>query len=302
MKRTTLAAYTIQCSPKHSRNKYFELNNVEGRDLHALIGEFLTATKREYAHDAENKFLLGSTKYIVEDRFLHGTTQTGEYGFSSTLYDITKEKPTYKRGPKEAELLPFYFQFYLPAGQTTGVLILERFGQFGIRKMLADELRRFLSEKIPAVSICIEPLVDVEFVKKLVHDGNIKRIRFRKLTIPAELCDRYGHKIQPDDGYVEYAIVAKKESILAAFHEMFGGNAAQYQIEDPPNFESDRVLIEVDLAGSKRTIDISDLAKMRSYYEVSEDVKFGDDGHPIYESIKAEATKLCKDLWRQMVG
>ena len=64
------------------------------------------------------------------------------------------------------------------------------------------------------------------------------------------------------------------------------------------DFDYDTVKVEVDIAGSKKTIDLSDYGKLRVYYDVTSDVHMASNGHPIFASIDEIAQNYMNDLAR----
>jgi hypothetical protein len=94
------------------------------------------------------------------------------------------------RTPREAGMLPFYFLFRLPQGADEGLLILQRFSNFGIRRILAYDLNGYFSKFYPDYLIQLNPLIAPEVWKTYLSDGRILNIRFVKFGVPTDLADQ----------------------------------------------------------------------------------------------------------------
>ena len=65
-------------------------------------------------------------------------------------------------------------------------------------------------------------------------------------------------------------------------------------------YEYDNVKVELDVRGSKKTLDLSDLLKIRAYVDITSDIHVDDDGHPEFNSIDAVARDLMGSLLAQL--
>ena len=66
------------------------------------------------------------------------------------------------------------------------------------------------------------------------------------------------------------------------------------------DYEYDNVKVELDVRGSKKTLDLSDIMKMRAYVDITSDVRIGDDGHPDFNSVDAIAQDLMGSLLAEL--
>lgn len=204
-------------------------------------------------------------------------------------------------------MLPFFFLFYLPKGKTRGIAIFQRFGTFGVRSSYISHFQEHFLEKAPEYAIRVEPVIHPKLLEQLLSGGTIKKIRFRQMKLPSDISQQYHFgKEAAEQAYVEYAIIAKKKGSLP-----FAGLLAKLAlnrkstaglIDDPPHFASDRVLLDVSANGKTRLIDISDLARIRSYYDITNEVKMESSGHPKLSSILDISKGLTKEIWDNLEG
>ena len=298
MATVSLAAYSLSVNKLSSTEETFPLGNVAGQDVYELLQEYLKQHKLARKKEISKHFIRAKI-FRTRPRALAGTLQTGEYGYTSEIFDGVKLKKAYDRKATDAEMLPFYFLFDLPKPEHKGILLLQRFKIYGIRKIFADDFASFVKARIPNVAISVEPLVHPGLFEKFKAEGNATKIRFRQHQIPQDICDRV-RGMRAKDGYIEYTIVAKKNKTLNSFKQFLSGD--QKTLLSIPAFNPDTVLYEMKLNGRTRTLDVSNPSHLRSYFDVTERVEIGANGHPTFESVHREACILLRDLWSELKG
>ncbi len=146
MVKISLSSYSIRIKDS-SRDDYVLLDEfLPKKDFLSFVQEYFSFVETKLQLDEENKKLIriNNQKIKTVKRQIRGIIETGEYGFESEIIDTKKGTLKYKRAVEDAELLPFYFLISLPKGKDKGIIILQRFGQFGISKILRDSLNQFL--------------------------------------------------------------------------------------------------------------------------------------------------------------
>jgi hypothetical protein len=79
---------------------------------------------------------------------------------------VETEKIAYERKITEANMLPFYFLVDLPEETDEGIILLQRLGMFGIRKMLYHVLSQKFAEKFEDFRLDLHTLVDADEIAK----------------------------------------------------------------------------------------------------------------------------------------
>ena len=159
MTRFSLSSYTIRVK-NEAKKSYERIDNLNGgTDLFNILNDYLSNRKANLAHDRKHKKLLGVDKIISKDRLLNGIIETGDYGYESNLKNIDLGSISHKRKINEAEMLPFYYLMHLPKNNDEGIVILQRFKQFGIRKHLLDDFRDYFTSKYSSLLLQKEYVV-----------------------------------------------------------------------------------------------------------------------------------------------
>jgi len=303
----SLAAYAVKVwNPSDREHEAVSDFDGDGADLFEFLHGVLNGIKTKTLDQEKLQQALSVAKLEKNERTLTGIIGTGQYGYESELIDVKTAKVVYKRKRNDAEMLPFYFRFEIPEGVEDGILILQRTAAFGIRKVLHWVLQTAFEEKYPEFKLKLSPLVAETEVDRYMK-GKIQKIHFIKKDIPADVVDAWDKGHQEVRGTVELVIRANKGSVLPmnnwlakAFKR--GNVGGLFAFDDEQEFSYDNVKAQVKLGHATRTINAANPGRIRSYFDITDEVKMGRDGFPQYNSIQEQADKLVTQLRALLYG
>ena len=298
--RFSLGCYTIRLRDKHSKT-YRRLDDVGGgKDLLMVLREYLQSRTASYAINTDTQKLLRVLSFQPQDRLVSGIVETGEYGYEADLYDVNAAAVSYQRSRHDAEMVPFYFLANIPAQRDEGLLILQRRAQYGIRTVLLQDFRKYFEMLSPQMLIEINPIIPQGFIDQYLRDGRIKKVRFVRFEIPSDITDAYeggGHTEVP--GYAELAISAGRDQslpLLGRIQDVLDGRRSVNDLIELHEFDYDTVKVEMEFAGSRKTVDLSNVMKLRAYVDITSELEVGLDGHPVLASVDRIATDLMNSV------
>ena len=73
---------------------------------------------------------------------------------------------------------------------------------------------------------------------------------------------------------------------------MIEGKREASQLMELEFFEYDNAKVEVDIDGNRRTVDLSNLQRLRAYYDVTDSISLTPGGHPQFDSISSAGYNL----------
>lgn len=201
----SLAAYSINVWNFEEREGEVISDFGDEEDLLELFSTFLSSLQAKASHDKRNRQLLTVETLKIEKkaRTLCGIIETGEYGSESKLRDVDTQEIVYKKKIKEADMLPFYFLFDLPEGSEDGILVLQRTGMFGIRKILTTVIDSWFDAKFPDYRLRLHPLAEPGDLEKY-KDGQVETVRFIGYDVPGDIADALNTANKKFDGHVEF--------------------------------------------------------------------------------------------------
>lgn len=305
MIKISLAPYAIRLKEKWGSKlgplDAFEHSGRQHRDLYAIVHSYLTtlSSQGELDHQAASLLRVKEVYAQSDDRLLSGKIETGDYGYETELFDVEKSEVSHQRTKVEAELRPFYFSFHFPAGKDEANLLLERQGNIGVRVALSRTLKAMFGEEFPELILDVRPLVPQDAVDQICEEGRIKKIRYVKFSFPRDIADLHDEGDHVE-GTTELVVSARRGRFLKtrkAIEDFLGrGDRGGVLEVDNGSFDYDTVKLEVQVGKTTRTIDVSYPSRIRAYYDISDEIEIGDDGHPTFSSIHEAATDRREDL------
>ena len=197
-------------------------------------------------------------------------------------------------------MLPFYFRLWVPAKKDEALLVLQRTGQFGIRKALWQAICKYFEAKHNAFAPSIHPLIPEQVVKQNLERGHVTKIRFVRFGVRSDIADAYDTQDHVEEiGTMQLVVTARRGKTLplvGRLKDVVSGKRQLQNMIELQDFPYDTVKVELNVNGRTRTVDLGNLGRARAYYDVDKDVKRGANGHPLFDSIDKVAEELLTDI------
>lgn len=312
----SLAPYTIRIKQKGTSN-YLSIGNISnaGLDFLDMITDYLNNFLPNYPiinnsiNNRVKKILKVDSNIIKNNRTISGIFRAGESGYSSTLFNITTDVISYERVPLDVELIPYYFIISLPIDYDRGIIIFQRFKNFGVKSLFFQSFNQYLNNNFSSeYTFEMNPLVPADLIRNCIRDRNIAKIRLIKQSFPRDMFDVPPDAIPDDEefeGTCELVLNAsRKGNLLDKFHNRLFNRIEDFlDCNDTPvgslievkNFDYDNIKIEARVGNSIKTIDLSNSKKIR-YYEDISGIDIDSDGHPKFDIIDTKAKAFLSDL------
>lgn len=232
-------------------------------------------------------------------RTLSGIIKCGSYGFESDIVEKDTGEEVHHRQIEEAELLPFFFQIYIPIDENEGIVLLQKFGAFGLTGIFRHMIVRRFNRAFPNYKLELSPLIPEQLLEEYLGAGRIARLRLIRFTLPDDIADSLRHAHEEEECEVELSIKAKRGislSIRDLLRDVFMGRRPASRILELEHFQYSKAKVELEIDGKPKTIDMTDFSRMRPTFDITGNVEYGPDGHPTYDSIDSEANDIMNML------
>lgn len=298
----SLSAYTISIVDKiNSKRK--ALNSFDGKsDFLKVVYDYINQNlKNPITYPDDKRLMRFKLVDPISKRYMVGRLETGEYGYTSDLYDTVGKKQSHNRTKAEAEMLPFWLYIQIPAGSERGAIVFQRFKQFGVRSYFSTALSHYFEKTYPGFKLEIKRALPAQVISEILDKGEIKNLRFVKLKASQDICDAVG-SLDPNE------VAEEVELVVKARRKTFFGSLAPLKKElqkikpnfksiiEIPNFEYDTLKIDVLISGHKRRIDLGKLFRLSGNIDITDDVEIDNSGHPEKESFKTLAAELANSI------
>ena len=300
----SLGCYTVRVTDKGTGENLPLGGFARGSDLMTIFHQYLQARVADYSIDQERQKLWRVLRPYATDSTVNGIVETGEYGYTADLYNVDTETVSYQRIGTDAEMMPFYFLTHLPAHRDEGIILLQRRSNLGIRTIFLRDFADYFASSHPGFKVAFNPLVPKQLLDEYLQNGRLTKIRFIRFGLPSDLSDAYdtgGHV--ETEGIAEMVFSPRRGQsipLLNRLREVLNGRREISEMVELRAHEYDNVKVELDVRGSKKTLDLSDLLKIRAYVDITSDIRIDDDGHPEFNSIDAVARDLMGSLLAEL--
>jgi hypothetical protein len=290
MARIGLSAYAVRIREYGAPADDFELlGDFGGNDLLPFFDHFVRSLA-VVIPPIEKVARIRRRSVVSRDRTVAGVCECGDYGYEAEGWNATTHTVSYHRAIQDAELLPFYFLAELPQARDEGILLLQRFSQFGMRGAFVGALAPAFADTFPDYRIAVNPISSGTAWERFFRDGEMRVVRFIRYDVP----NTPEAALTPDSqwekrGYTELAMHAGRFTRLPFGLDRFvPGQRPVTQIIEFPDFRYDTIKVQIELNGTTQTFDLGEpLGRMS--LDISGDVTLGRNGHPTFETIDPRA-------------
>lgn len=238
----------------------------------------------------------GSFIHFRMDPCLSGIIESGAFGTEESIINHKTGDERYRKLKDDAAMVPFYFCFYIPRHSKRGYLVLERIGNNGIYTMLRNFLTKEVGNMLTGGYVLkIEP-----FIVKSVLNRNIDLMLNLSKVFLRGVKGSVFHAGIPLEGIagsgsVEPEIVLSvkpqgQERVRNLILSLLNRNDKGRLVVD--NVECRDVAFQVKIGGQLKKVSVCNLGSLGTSIDISDTVKRGPDGYPVFKSIEKEAHSL----------
>lgn len=195
-----------------------------------------------------------------------------------------------------------YFQILFIEGSDTGFFVLEK-NQKTCKKDFSDILENILNQLYSGVKLTVNQFIEREFYKNYLEKGKYNSVTCVRKGIKSENTNGIINIINQGEYKIETKITASgdlterfKSKVIEAFE-------SKKNFIEIPEFENlnysidnnSHLIINSEYNNKSRTIDLSDVLKVRPLYDL-DDVKENLDGSSNFNSIRLKVNELLNEL------
>ncbi|MBF0383474.1 MAG: hypothetical protein HQL69_20840 [Magnetococcales bacterium] len=300
----SLSAYVIRVKQKRSNNSLL-LGQFDGvRNVRAIIKRYFEGIQRNRFVVDEVASKAVSVENIQEEgTLLRGVLRSSLYGYASNIIDINSGDISYSKKRRDADMIPFYWDFCLPERSNKGIMLVQSFGNMGIREQIRSHIETTFAAQFPEHILDIRPLVPENAVRKFFEDGEVHKLAFIRHTISSDYANQFLPGAGEREGEMELAFKPKDKYIFSHLEGLiryFRGDCEIDEVFEFEGFEYDNIKAQIQVNGKIRTVSLSDPRKIASRFDVDRDLEKGLDGFPTFNSLKTVSRGIIVDLARSM--
>lgn len=311
--KVSLNIYSISINKEGDRKKDYVICDFDnGSDLYTFFKECMESWVYKKVNN-EDVLLKDETNQKVirlkrtEDdkpfmkflgRTFSGLYESGDYGEERTVIDTLTGEPKYTQYENDAPLIPFYFLFHLGKDCTTGILILQRFKQFGVFGLCKNIFEKSFKLKHPDYNLRMAQLSSCELVKKALAASEMKGVILKEIshgnvntkTVTQSI------NVNPKDYNLELVLKAKRGRFFPNKEELLTKD--KFISIDGLDYVGTEFRIKI--GNRERSFTRKQIDEFGYSCDITNDIHWGNDKMPTYDSINKEALDLLGDVLNQI--
>lgn len=296
-KRIRVSGYMLSVRKLHARHGEV-IGKFNGQED---LGEVL---KKLISNNARNQKLnvFGKAYRFNLDknnsRELSGHIFSGDYGSEAEIYDTDSDTISYNKKKSDAELAPLYFYIATNPNERSGIVCFQQFGTQGIKSVFEATINHQFAARYPEYRIHIKSLTIADALPGYIAGGQVEEVIVEKHEIPSDIADKVAGKKSVAQGTLTYTIKPtspsffKKSGLIAYVN----GDATAASDFDIGNHGYDVVRTKIRVGETTKTYDLSKPDVLAMSVDITDDVKFGDDGYPTTDTMRRQFASVAADL------
>jgi hypothetical protein len=254
------------------------------------------------------------SKFTITDEQISGILQVGEDGFSSEIHNGQSGDHLLSRTPEDMEFIPFYYLLDGKLGCKDVILGIQHFGGHGIATKFIPLIQSYLRKAYPNYIVKLDAIhLGPIFFDKIISEGSVKNIEAVsfsdssdratinedkiKVTMSYGVCKKGGVMSQSVTDLIRRNGAVTLGSEDNTPENLFHKVSSLLSINLPEGLKVAELSATMSFNGTTRKIDLGNIDKFATRYDVTDIIEKGGNKHPIFSSIDKEAKDILeKDI------
>lgn len=296
-----LRVYQVSVHKEKDRTPLTLTGDGAATDAHQFLADFVDSNVDTNDHEELQRSWFFEKRSKASVNSIYGYLRYGTYGFESDLIDRKTKLSNYKRKVGDLEEIPLYFQFWSPAKQDFALAAFQSFQARSCVQMVIGAASAAYAKKFKGYRLAFRKLMPGDVKSSTMYSAPVKQLTLLRKKVPENKEDRYLFDFKPDEVEFEVSFKAKRRHTLGSLASLLdksSGNAREVLRFDGIDF--DQAKAEVTVGNKRRTVGVVGYSNDAGVIELSESVKFGADGHPLFPSIQHETEEILRDFHKTL--
>lgn len=232
-----------------------------------------------------------------------GYVHYGTFGFESNFIDSKTKKRNYRRKVTDVEEIPLFYEFWCPPNSPHAFAAFQSFQGRSCITLVMNSMQEIFEHENPGFRMAYKKLMPGDVAASRFYSAPVKNFRLVKKHASADLAEQYlPHRPSTPIDF-EVAIRARRRSnlgLLSTFATGLPKDLSRHLVTHA-GLSFDEAVAEILVGGRLRKVGVFGINSDAGAIDLSDVVKLGPDGHPIFESIRKESDALLKDFHKTIL-
>ncbi len=282
-----------------------ELLPIHSCELREPVSEFFQKFFSDHASATTNEQKERMWFFEERQRGNRGDSQGyihyGTFGYQAPIIDSKTKKRNYLRKTTDAEQIPLFYDLWFPDGVSFGLMAFQSFQGRSCKELVYNKIRENFEEKNPGYSLGFRKLMPTQNSLSPFGDAPVKRLVLKRRRVSPDDAENYLGKIESVD--LELTLSAQGRGNLGKLSWFIkkmkdtGSGVLTYEGKD-----YEEAFVEVKIGKKTRRVGLTDAEGDFGVIDITDNVEFGPDGHPMYTSINSEIREILKKFHEILQG
>lgn len=240
----------------------------------------------------------------IENRRIYGYFSTGVSGEQYQIMDVETREEVLNVQRNHAAFRNIFFYIKMPTGRDNGALILQRKAKFGIKTVFKKTINQYIKEQgYQNYTVLVNNIVHGRVYRRMITDGNLKKIDFIKRRIPSSIEEYYRNGGTPEQipGTLKTSMLSTSAGSLPQNFKRFVDNLFTNPDRERIEIEGvdedfDEVEFELELNGKRKTFYVMHRNRIQPDVDVTSQIELTELGQPTLESLIQQSEELITDI------
>lgn len=281
-----LAPYSVKCFAQEKQgkreDKYYSLDKLPGGyDLLTLLSSFINA-RNNFVLDENSKqvFRFSDIELDNKNRVLSGWMHCGLYGNKRDIIDITTGNVDYVKTKSKAEVVKYFFSFWIPKSKTEGIMLFHTIKSDGQKTLFLNVFDEYFKRYV-SKNLLVRALSHQKAIQHWLN-AEAREIVVEKYSGNNDITDGLYNN---DTATTSLTMKAKKNKRLGLFKDFQKGGDQEAVVKMLAEF-GNQVKVHVTLDGKNKVFSVGPNAKQSICQIELDDSVIVDDEGPVLSSIK----------------
>lgn len=232
-----------------------------------------------------------------------GYVHYGTFGFESRIKSGKTKKPAYDRKVDDVEEIPLFFDFWSPETVEFSMLAFQSFQGRSCVSLVLEAMKLAFEAANPGQLLRFQKLTGLDSPQSIYGKAPVKRLRLIQHKVSADKFTNYSKTESPGGIDFEVSFKARRGGHLGPLTDLANGlSKTKGGMVVFNGQEFDEAVATVLIGNRQRPVGIIGPNSDTGAIDISEHVKRGPNGHPVYASISEQSAEIAMDLYARLVG
>ncbi|NHO34442.1 hypothetical protein [Acetobacter fallax] len=264
--------------------------------LKDFVTSYISAMPSENTDDKLARSWYFEQKNTNEPDREQGYIHYGNYGYSSRFKNRVSKKYVYDRSTSDVEEIPLYYNFWMPNKEDI-FFSFQNFQGRSCIQLIFQSLQDWFSKNHKGYKLSVRKIVPHLMRGTTFAEAPVKKLTLSRRKSPSDVTDRYTGG-NAEEVNLELRISATRSKHLGSLLSLIDRfKHPETKMLTFGDIVFEEASAEIKIGGKPRKVGVFGYDKDAGLIDITDEIKFSDNGHPEFDSIREQSTELLDGIY-----